>query len=41
MGIQRIEYLDDVLTLSGAGVGGGSHVYAKLTPPRAGSFPAT
>ena len=26
-GIQRIEYLDDVLILSGAGVGGGSHVY--------------
>jgi cholesterol oxidase len=28
-GIQRIEYLDDVLILSGAGVGGGSHVYAN------------
>jgi choline dehydrogenase-like flavoprotein len=25
-GVQRIEYLDDVLVLSGAGVGGGSHV---------------
>ena len=25
-GIQRMEYLDDVLILSGAGVGGGSHV---------------
>lgn len=24
-GIQRLEYLDDVLVLSGAGVGGGSH----------------
>ena len=24
-GIQRMEYLDDVLILSGAGVGGGSH----------------
>src|SRR5262252_2042263 len=28
-GIQRIEYLDDVLVLCGAGVGGGSHVYAN------------
>ena len=28
-GIQRIEYLDDVLILSGAGVGGGSHVYGN------------
>src|SRR5258708_33399033 len=26
-GIQRIEYLDDVLVLCGAGVGGGSHAY--------------
>jgi len=35
-GIQRIEYLDDVLVLSGAGVGGGSHVYANTlyVPPR-------
>jgi cholesterol oxidase len=34
-GIQRIEYLDDVLVLSGAGVGGGSHVYANTlyVPP--------
>ena len=30
-GIQRIEDLDDVLILSGAGVGGGSHVYAWTT----------
>ena len=33
-GIQRVEYLDDVLVLSGAGVGvgcgGGSHVYANM-----------
>src|SRR4051812_20739629 len=35
-GIQRIEYLDDVLMLSGAGVGGGSHVYANTlsVPPK-------
>src|SRR5690348_6131297 len=35
-GIQRIEYLDDVLVLCGAGVGGGSHVYASTlyVPPR-------
>jgi cholesterol oxidase len=35
-GIQRIEYLDDVLVLSGAGVGGGSHIYANTlyVPPR-------
>ena len=35
-GIQRIEYLDDVLILSGAGVGGGSHVYGNTlyVPPR-------
>jgi cholesterol oxidase len=35
-GIQRIEPLDDVLILSGAGVGGGSHVYANTlyVPPR-------
>jgi len=34
-GIQRIEYLDDVLILSGAGVGGGSHVYGTTlsVPP--------
>src|SRR6201995_1065741 len=34
-GVQRIEYLDDVLVLSGAGVGGGSHVYASTmyVPP--------
>jgi cholesterol oxidase len=40
-GIQRIEYLDDVLVLCGAGVEGGSHVYANTlyarTPPRARS----
>src|ERR1700749_5045629 len=35
-GVQRIEYLDDVLVLSGAGVGGGSHVYASTmyVPPK-------
>src|SRR4051794_38366920 len=35
-GIQRIEYLDDVLILRGAGVGGGSHVYANTlyVPPK-------
>ena len=35
-GMQRIEYLDDVLILSGAGVGGGSHVYANTlyVPPK-------
>ena len=35
-GIQRIEYLDDVLILAGAGVGGGSHVYANTlyVPPK-------
>ena len=35
-GIQRMEYLDDVLILSGAGVGGGSHVYANTlyVPPK-------
>jgi cholesterol oxidase len=34
-GVQRIEYLDDVLVLCGAGVGGGSHVYANTlyVPP--------
>lgn len=34
-GIQRIEPLDDVLVLSGAGVGGGSHIYANTlyVPP--------
>jgi cholesterol oxidase len=34
-GIQRIEYLDDVLVLCGAGVGGGSHIYANTlyVPP--------
>jgi hypothetical protein len=36
-GIQRVEYLDDVLVLSGAGVDGGSHVYANTlyVPPEA------
>ena len=35
-GIQRVEYLDDVLVLCGAGVGGGSHVYANTlyVPPK-------
>src|SRR4051795_1425987 len=35
-GIQRVEYLDDVLVLAGAGVGGGSHVYANTlyVPPK-------
>jgi len=35
-GVQRMEYLDDVLVLSGAGVGGGSHIYANTlyVPPR-------
>jgi len=35
-GIQRLEYLDDVLVLSGAGVGGGSHVYSNTlyVPPK-------
>jgi cholesterol oxidase len=35
-GIQRVEYLDDVLVLWGAGVGGGSHVYANTlyVPPK-------
>jgi cholesterol oxidase len=28
-GMQRIEYLDDVLVLSGAGVGGGSQIYGN------------
>ncbi|HET7443532.1 MAG TPA: FAD-binding protein [Solirubrobacterales bacterium] len=36
-GIQRIEYLDDVLILSGAGVGGGSHVYANTSTCRRSS----
>ena len=29
-GIQRMEFLDDVLVLCGAGVGGGSHVYPAI-----------
>jgi cholesterol oxidase len=35
-GIQRLEYLDDVFVLCGAGVGGGSHVYGNTlyTPPK-------
>jgi cholesterol oxidase len=35
-GIQRMEYLDDVLVLAGAGVGGGSHVYGNTlyVPPK-------
>src|SRR6478736_6885397 len=35
-GIQRVEYLYDVLVLCGAGVGGGSHVYANTlyVPPK-------
>jgi len=35
-GIQRLEYLDDVLILCGAGVGGGSHVYGNTlyVPPK-------
>jgi cholesterol oxidase len=35
-GIQRMEFLDDVLVLCGAGVGGGSHVYANTlyVPPK-------
>src|SRR5262249_29344957 len=35
-GIQRVEDLDDVLVLCGAGVGGGSHVYANTlyVPPK-------
>ena len=35
-GVQRIEYLDDVLVLCGAGVGGGSHIYANTlyVPPK-------
>jgi cholesterol oxidase len=35
-GMQRLEYLDDVLVLCGAGVGGGSHVYGNTlyVPPR-------
>lgn len=39
-GIQRIEYLDDVLILCGAGVGGGSHVYGNTLyiPPKRSSM---
>jgi len=35
-GIQRVEFLDDVLVLCGAGVGGGSHVYGNTlyVPPK-------
>ena len=35
-GMQRMEFLDDVLVLSGAGVGGGSHVYGSTlyVPPK-------
>jgi cholesterol oxidase len=35
-GIQRIEFLDDVLVLCGAAVGGGSHHYAQTfyVPPK-------
>ena len=35
-GIQRMEILDDVLVLCGAGVGGGSHHYAQTlyVPPK-------
>jgi cholesterol oxidase len=35
-GIQRLEYLDDVFVLCGAGVGGGSHVYGNTlyVPPK-------
>src|SRR5882672_10518451 len=34
-GLQRIEFLDDVMVLCGAGVGGGSHVYGNTlyVPP--------
>jgi cholesterol oxidase len=35
-GIQRLEYLDDVVVLCGAGVGGGSHLYGNTlyVPPK-------
>ena len=35
-GIQRMEFLDDVLVLCGGGVGGGSHVYGNTlyVPPK-------
>jgi cholesterol oxidase len=35
-GMQRMELLDDVLVLCGAGVGGGSHVYGNTlyVPPK-------